>query len=100
MSTRDVLSGLSTARHTIGSILPDGVPTRRRDLGRLRRKRPSAPSQTVRAICADRLDVRREGVAPAPRSRHHQTVHLYVFGVQIDANNFEIALPKEALACL
>jgi hypothetical protein len=45
-STRDVLDGLSTLRHTLGSLLPDGIPYGRRDLGLLRR-RPFAPSRTV-----------------------------------------------------
>jgi hypothetical protein len=64
-STRGVLGGLPTPRHTLRSLLPDGVPPERRDLGLLRR-RPSAPSRTIRAPGVDRTDVHRRGVAPAP----------------------------------
>lgn len=68
-STRGVLGGLPTPRHTLGSLLPDGVHPGRRDLGLLRRRRPSVPSRTVRASGADHPDIHREGAAPAPRSR-------------------------------
>jgi hypothetical protein len=57
-STRGVLGGLLTPRHTLGSLLLDGVPPGRRDLGLLRRRRPSVQSRTVRAPGADRSDVR------------------------------------------
>jgi hypothetical protein len=67
-STRGVLGGLPTLRHTLGSLLPDGVPPQRRDLGLLQRRTCSAPSRTVRTPSADRLDVRR-GAALAPRSQ-------------------------------
>jgi hypothetical protein len=94
--TRGVLGGLPTPRHTIGSLIRDGVPPERRDLGLLqrRRRRPSAPPRTVRASGADRLDVRREGAAPTLRSRivrpratdrprlcreHRQVVHSCVW---------------------
>jgi hypothetical protein len=40
------LGDLATPKHILGSLLPDGVPFGRRDLGLLR-IRPSAPSQTV-----------------------------------------------------
>jgi hypothetical protein len=62
--TRGILGGLPMLRHTLRSLLPDGVPPERQDLGLLRRRRPSAPSRTVRAPGADRPDVRRGGVAP------------------------------------
>jgi hypothetical protein len=90
-STRGVLGGMPTPRHTLGSLLSDGVSPGRRDLGLLRRRRSSAPSRTVRAPGAGRPDVCREGAAPVPRSRtvwpratdgscfhreHRQVVHL------------------------
>jgi hypothetical protein len=66
MSTRGVLGGLPMPRHTLRSLLPDGVPLGSRDLGLLRRRRPFAPLWTVRVLGADHPDLRREGVAPAP----------------------------------
>jgi hypothetical protein len=57
MSTRDILGGLPTPRHTLGSFLPNGVPLGRRDLGLPRRRRPSAPSWIVRAPGANRPDI-------------------------------------------
>jgi hypothetical protein len=53
-------------RHTLGYLLPDGVPLGRRDLGLLQIRRPSAPSQTVQALGADHSDVPREEAASAP----------------------------------
>jgi hypothetical protein len=85
-STRDVLGGLPTPRLTIGSLFPNGVPPGRRDLGLMQRRRYY--------IIVDRPDVRREGVALAPRSRtvrpyaadcprlrreHRQVVHSSVW---------------------
>jgi hypothetical protein len=67
--TRGILGGPPTSIHTLGSLLSYGIPLGMRDLGLLRRRRSSAPSQTVRALGADRPDVCREGAAPAPRSR-------------------------------
>jgi hypothetical protein len=66
MPIRGVLGGLSTPKHTLRSLLPDGVPPDKRDLGLLRRRRPSVPSQTVRAPDTYRPDVRRGADAPAP----------------------------------
>jgi hypothetical protein len=37
-STRGILGGLPTPRHTLGSLLLDGVPPWRQDLGLLRRR--------------------------------------------------------------
>jgi hypothetical protein len=70
-TTKDILVGLSTSRHTIWSLLPDGVPSGRRDLGPLRRRRLSTPSWIVqaRAPGIDRSDIRKRGAAPAPRSQ-------------------------------
>jgi hypothetical protein len=68
-SMRGVLGGLPTPRHTLESLLPDGVPPRRQDLSLLLRRRLSAPSRTVRAPGADHLDVRRGGATSAPRPR-------------------------------
>jgi hypothetical protein len=68
-STRGILGGLPMPRHTIASLIPDGVPPRRRDLSLLRRSRPSASSWAVRVLGMDRPDVRRGGAAYAPRSR-------------------------------
>jgi hypothetical protein len=65
MSTRGVLGGLPMPRHTLGSLLPDGIHPGRRDLDLLRR-RPSALSWTIRALGVDRPDVRKRGVATAP----------------------------------
>jgi hypothetical protein len=69
MSTRSVLGGQPTPRHILGSLLPDGVPPERWDLGLLQRRGPFAPSRTIRALDADRPDIRRGRAAPAPRSR-------------------------------
>jgi hypothetical protein len=99
MSTKDVLGGLSTPRHTLRSLLPDGVSPGRRDLGLLRR-RPSAPSRTVRAPRADRPEVRRGGITPAPghgpsdpvprtvrtSAESTATRSFLVFRARIDAN--------------
>jgi hypothetical protein len=68
-SARGVLGGVSMPRHTLGSLLADGVPPGRRDLGLLQRRRLAAPLWTVRASGVDRPNVRRGGDAPAPRSR-------------------------------
>jgi hypothetical protein len=63
------LSGLSTSRHIIGSLLLSGIPLGRQDIGLLQRRQYSAPSRTVRVSNADYPDVRRGGAAPAPRSQ-------------------------------
>jgi hypothetical protein len=68
-STRGVLDGLSRLRHTLGSLLPDGVPPERRDLGLLRRRWPFAPLRTIQAPGMDCPDVCREGSTSALRSR-------------------------------
>jgi hypothetical protein len=49
--------------------MPDGIPPGKRDLDLLRRRRRTAPSRTVRAPDADRLNVRRGVADPASRSR-------------------------------
>jgi hypothetical protein len=68
-STKGVLDGLLTPRHTIGSLLPEEVPPERQYLGLLQRRRRSTPSWTVQAPDADRPDIHRGGAAPAPRLR-------------------------------
>jgi hypothetical protein len=94
------LDGLPTPRHTLGYLLPDGVPPGRRDLDLLRISRPYAPSRTVQAPGTNRLDVRRGGDAPTlgrgPTGPRPQTIRastestarrfVLVFGAQIVAN--------------
>jgi hypothetical protein len=114
MSTRGVLGGLPTPRHTLRSLLPDGIPPERRDLGPLRRRRPSAPSWTIRASGADRSDVHRGGVAPAPGCGPSgpvpRTVHVFaestarrsflVFDARIGANRMETVMDELFVALL
>jgi hypothetical protein len=106
-STRGVFDGLPTLRHTLGSLLPNGCPSREARSRYAAKRCPSAPSHTVRAPGTDHLslgadfpDLRREGVTPAPVPRtvrpcaadrprirrEHRRWFILAFGVQIDAN--------------
>jgi hypothetical protein len=93
-STRGVLDGLPMPRHTLVSLLSDGVHPGRRDLGLLQRRQSSAPSWTIRATGTDRPDVHREGAAPMPRSwtirastKSTTNSSSPVFGAQISVNS-------------
>jgi hypothetical protein len=68
-STRGVLDGPPTSKHTLGSLLLDGVPLERRDLGLMQKRRPSAPSRTIWASGADHPEACIGGAAPAPGHR-------------------------------
>jgi hypothetical protein len=61
---------LPTPRHTLISLLPDGVPPGRRDLCLLQRRRRYAPSRTVRTYAEEEplLHLGRAPSAPPQRA--------------------------------
>jgi hypothetical protein len=105
-STRGVLGGLPTPRHTLGSLLSGGVPPGRRDLGLLRRGRPSAPLRTVRTYAEEETLLRpgrglSDPVSRTVRASADSTTRRFVpvFGAQIDDNSY-IHISDQMMTCV